>query len=321
MSTGYRPIFDPDRTGVATRTRVPRHRADTVPESGYVYDVEGRIAFAVNVAIVTGRPLLIRGKPGTGKTSLAADVAERMNWQYYEHVTTSRTRAADLLWSFDAVRRLSDASGGGAGDPLDYVVPGPLWWGLAPAKAASRGLTSAQLAERGLDPVPDPSPRTGKDAVVLIDEIDKADPDVPNDLLLPLGALRFPVTDVGGPPLPVDAERSPLVMITTNEERDLAPAFLRRCVVLRLPHPLDDRLASIAAAHFGAKATPALIKKVLKAYHAIRETRGESGHEPNPAEFLDAVAAAISLQVRDSGGQRWDQLMEFALRKPPLEPA
>jgi MoxR-like ATPase len=296
-----------------------RHHADALPPTGYVYDDKGRIALAVNVALATQRPLLVRGKPGTGKTSLAADVAQRLGRRYYEHTVTSRTRAADVLWTFDAVRRLSDASGGGARDPIAYVLPGVLWWAFAPGVAATRGLSTDERKKRGIGSLDDPSPWSGADSVVLIDEIDKADPDVPNDLLLPLGALRFTVTDTATQPLPVAADNGPLVVVTTNEERDLPAAFLRRCVVLSLPHPSADRLLAIARAHFGDRASEKLLGEALTAYSGVREQRLEQEHEPSPAEFLDIVAAAIVLRMKPAGRQRWGQLVEFALRKPGLD--
>ena len=220
---------------------------------------------------------------------------------------------------FDAVRRLSDASSGRARDPLSYVFPGALWWAFAPDSAALRGLSTAEHKARDLAALPDPSPWPGENSVVLIDEIDKADPDIPNDLLLPLGSLRFVVTDVESQPVPVAASRPPLVVITTNEERDLPVAFIRRCVVLCLPHPDDERLLAIARAHFGQKLRVTMLQQVLKVYHEVRKTRLEQEREPSPAEFLDVVAALIGLRMSPDGSRQWKQLVEFALRKPGLD--
>ena len=97
MTDGYRAIFDPDRAGEQGSVTLKPRRADSLPQRGYVYDPDGRIMLAINVAIATGRPLLVRGKPGTGKTSLAADVARRLRWRYYEqttHVAHPRGRPA-----------------------------------------------------------------------------------------------------------------------------------------------------------------------------------------------------------------------------------
>jgi MoxR-like ATPase len=308
--------FDPTAAGPAAAVPVFR-RGDEAPSEGYVYDKDQRIALAVEVALVTGRPLLVRGKPGTGKTSLAIDVAKRLGWRYYRHTITSRTRARDLLWTYDAVRRLNDATttGAAAGSPLKYVTPGVLWWAFAPATAATRGLSRNALAAQELKPLADPSPFPGPRAVVLLDEIDKADPDLPNDLLVPLGALEFDVTELEHGPR-VKTEAPPLIVVTTNEERDLPEAFLRRCVVLALPGATDARLLEVAHAHFGERAGETLLQQVLDAYKRVRAERAAEEHEPSLAEFLDAVAAVVTLREHDAGEQRWEQIVEVSLTKP-----
>jgi MoxR-like ATPase len=312
---GYSPLFDPAAPPTAFDAERVLRRGDQAPADGYVYDAKGRIALGVNVALATGRPLLVRGRPGSGKSSLAADVARRLGWRYYENTITSRTRARELLWSFDAVRRLSDATAEGVRDQLAYVTPGVLWWAFAAKSAAARGMTDDALASRGLGHLTDPSPRTGERAVVLLDEIDKADPDVPNDLLLPLGALRFTVAEVDDGPV-VEAEAPPLVFITTNEERDLPRAFVRRCVVLTLPDPSSDRMIEIAEAHFGGQVPRERLEEVLSAYERIRKMRAPEAHEPNLAEYLDAVAALTALGMREHSGDQWSELLELTLRKP-----
>jgi MoxR-like ATPase len=315
IESGYSPLFDPAVPAAAFDGKRILRRGDEAPAGGYVYDAKGRIALGVNVALATGRPLLVRGRPGSGKSSLAADVAQRLGWRYYENTTTSRTRARELLWSFDAVRRLSDATTDSVRDQLAYVTPGVLWWAFSVKSAAARGMTEDVLASRGLGHLTDPSPRTGERAVVLLDEIDKADPDVPNDLLLPLGALMFTVAEVDDGPV-VEAEAPPLVVITTNEERDLPRAFIRRCVVLTLPDPSPDRMMDIATAHFGSRVTRERLKEVLAAYEQIQKMRAPEAHEPNLAEYLDAVAAATALDMRKDAGDHWSGLLELTLRKP-----
>ncbi len=299
-------IFDP--TGGETAAIDDYRRGDEPPEQGYVYDEQGRIALAVEVALVTGRPLLVRGKPGTGKTSLAIDVATRLGWRFYRHTVTSRTRARDLLWTYDAVRRLNDANAQKVSSPLAYVTPGVLWWAFAPASAAVRGQPHTDLAA-----LEDPSRQPGERAVVLIDEIDKADPDLPNDLLVPLGALQFEVNEVEQGPR-VTTETPPLILVTTNEERDLPAAFLRRCVVLALPEATDERMLSVARAHFGERASGPLLQQVLEAYASVRRGRTPEEHEPSLAEFLDAVAAVVALGEDDKA--RWAGIVEFTLAKP-----
>jgi MoxR-like ATPase len=304
------PLFDP---ASSEQSEVPViRRGDQRPPGGYVYDRAGRIQLAVNVALVTGRPLLVRGDPGTGKSSLALAVADHLGLRYYAHTITSRTRARDLLWTYDAVRRLNDAQAEAAGHPLAYVTPGVLWWAFSPSTAAARGLSDEKLAELDIERLPDPTPRSGDRAVVLLDEIDKADPDLPNDLLTPLGSLEFAVTEVERGPRVV-AEKPPLVVITTNEERDLPQAFVRRCVVLALEPAGRDRMIAVARAHFPA-ASDEILGKVLDAYEEVRGRRDRGTHVPSLAEYLDAVSAVEALGFGDD--DQWRYIIDMTLAKP-----
>jgi len=298
---------------------------------GSVYVCPPGLVTAVKVALVTGRPLLLYGAPGTGKSSLGAYLARNLNWRYYEHVVTARTEARDLLWRFDLVQRLADANAGPA-EPLrneDYVEPGPLWWAIDPDTARLRGAPADRPPSR---PARDPQmtaheSRDPAGAVLLIDEIDKADPDVPNALLIPLGSLRFRVTDID-----VDVQASPgpgpegtprrLVVLTTNEERDLPAAFLRRCITLRLELPDAVTLARIAVSHLEAEGRvvssedrdriDALAQR-LERERPARPAPGE--HVPGTAEFLDAVRAHLALDHLLSPADR-DLVEGLTLVKP-----
>jgi MoxR-like ATPase len=306
-----RPLFDPDApvqpsAGDRAYRLGDRGTADDLP---YVYDDD--ITLAVNVALAAGRPLLVRGHPGTGKSSLARSVASLLGRRFHGITVSSRTSARDLQWSFDTVARLADAQALPAGAALPprgwYVQPGVLWWAFDPGTAARRGLTGDDVP-----PAHDPTPINPLAArsVVLIDEIDKADPDVPNDLLVPLGSYQFQVED--GPA--VRATEPPLVIITTNEERELPRAFLRRCVILALRSPDADRLRAIARVHFPDLAR-GLIDAVLSAYLGIREEKIRAGEQPpSVAEFLDALAACdgLGLTPSDPG---WPDLSGFLLAK------
>lgn len=285
----YTRIFDASAT---TGSHPPvtlgqgRRRAASAPE----YDCPVDLELAINVACATGQPLLVRGEPGSGKSTLASWIARKLGWRYYQHIVTSRTEARDLLWRFEAVHRLADAQ---LGDPARlkpdeaYVEPGPLWWAFDAELAARRG------AKPGAQNVPlakDPSDRKHVNAVVLIDEIDKADPDLPNNLLDVLESRRFVIEETR---CAVEAETVPLMVIATNEERDLPRAFLRRCVVVELPAPTAERLRAIAAKHFQA---PEHLEWAVTRTMSLRAEATERRiRPPSIAEFLDLLAAVQAL--------------------------
>jgi MoxR-like ATPase len=300
-----------------------------VPESpdhrdGLVYVMSADLELAVRVALVTGRPLLLRGAPGSGKSSLAAFLARSWGWRYYEHVVTSRTEARDLLWTFDLVRRLADAQAGRRGEELndhDYVAPGVLWWALAPASARNRGRAGSRPAAEPfttLNTRPDLSPAH---AVVLIDEIDKAEPDLPNNLLVPLGSTRFVVAETGTEVAREALDGGHLIIVTTNEERELPPAFVRRCVVAWLPHPGEEQLVAIAAQHSRAYRDDesdddaALIRELAAEVIRTRTAAvAKRQRPPSTAEFLDAVIACRRLGIGVASPE-WAQLRELLLLK------
>ena len=187
--------------------------------------------------------------PDPGKSSLARDVAEELGWRYLAAVVTSRTQARDLQRSFDAVRRLTRPPRGSLCRAAGFRAAGRAVAGIQRRKrpaAGARGKRDRERRSRSWRRA-----RSGEDrpAVVLIDEIDKADPDVPNDLLVPFGSLTFEVTETHES-VTAPLSRRPLLVLTTNEERDLPPAFLRRSAVLKLRAPNQDRLVSIAARIF-----------------------------------------------------------------------
>jgi MoxR-like ATPase len=320
---------------VARPTPVDRPVDAPDRRDGLVYVLTPEIQLAVDVALATGRPLLLRGEPGSGKSSLAAYIANTQGWRYYEHVVTSRTQARDLLWTFDTVRRLADAEAGRTGVQLndaDYVEPGVLWWAFAP-RSAHRG--GAVPGTRRSTPVVEPNQsvnvnRSPDHAVVLIDEIDKADPDLPNGLLVPLGSNEFIVTETRElvrkerPEAPgdQDPDRSRhLIVITTNEERELPQAFLRRLVVAWLPHPDVDRLVDIAKAHEEAYAGhmtsshQKLARQLAERVTMVREEAAKQAvRPPSTAEYLDALRACKALGITPDSN-RWNQIRDLTLLK------
>jgi MoxR-like ATPase len=298
MGLTYKRLFDPDAPSTP-RDHAPL--ADRAARQVYVFD-EYTI-LAVNVAMATGRPLLIRGESGVGKSSLAGAVAHHLGWDYVETVVTSRTEAKDLLYKVDLLRRLQDAQA----ERLDeswkrYVEPGPVWW------AFDHDLAAMQQKATGLGRAPSHAGPDGR-VVLLVDEVDKAEPDVPNNLLRPVGSLEFEVPELDG--LRITARAAPLLFITTNEERDLPPAFLRRCVELVMAPPSEARLIEIGRAHH-----PEIDENLLSAAAAVSRAApapGASGRPPSAAEYLDLLRACRSLDIAPDS-EAFEELAAIAAR-------
>jgi MoxR-like ATPase len=298
----YVRIFNPEQERPESDDPLPRAGlGDHREEAEYVYTPQ--IILAVNVALATGRPLLVRGPAGSGKSSLAPDIARRKRWQFYPEVITSHTRAQDLLWSFDALERLRDAQAGAAVDEIGrYIKPGVLWRALDPM-----GALRHTSHDRSME-----VPSDG--AVVLLDEIDKADPDVPNDLLIPIGSGVFEVRDLKRLPVSLQRPQSPLILITTNEERALPRAFLRRCVVLTLPEPKRQRLIRIAEVHFGPDDGKLYGRVANLLMRARARAMREGAPPPSTAEYLDALEACRRLRVLP-GSREWRHVALGTLEK------
>jgi MoxR-like ATPase len=214
------------------------------------------LMMAVNAALALERPLLIKGEPGTGKTMLALEVAQALGRPLHEWHIKSTTKAQHGLYEYDAVSRLRDSQ---LGDPKvkdisNYIVQGMLW----------KAFTSEQ-----------PS-------VLLIDEIDKADIEFPNDLLRELDRMEFYVYETQQL---VKAKHRPLVIITSNNEKELPDAFLRRCFFHYIRFPDAETMAKIVEVHFpGIKKQ--LLSQALNAFFEIREVPGLK-KKPTTSELLD----------------------------------
>jgi len=289
---------------------------------------------AVNAALAAGRPLLLRGEPGTGKSQLARAVAYQLGWPLVSTVIDSRVEARDLLWYFDGVARLAAAQIAGAMRQgiqelaeENFVRPGPLWWAFDWNGAVQQRSRCVQHGLHSLQPTATPagwSPGVpGQGVVVLIDEIDKADPDVPNGLLEALGEGRF--TTLGGAEVVVTGT-PPLVLLTSNEERALPDAFVRRCLVHELVLPSErDALVShlserIAAAHFPEVDIRVRRQAAELLYEDRSEAQRRGWPRPGQAEYLDLIRAVIRRpRVGDTSAQlaALEQLRGFTYRKQP----
>lgn len=294
----------------------------------HLFDEESILA--VNAALAARRPLLVRGEPGSGKSQLARAAAQALGRLFVSKVVDVHTEARDLLWGFDAVARLAEAQLAGAARSQDeaaaarqrlaesrFIAPGPLWW----AFDAKTARAQAEVAGAPLLEGPDRW-KDGDGAVLLVDEIDKADAAVPNGLLEALGDGAFPVQ---GHPSVLMTGVPPLVVVTTNEERALPDAFLRRCLVRHLALPkgekeLIDFLVKRGKAHFAACADSVLLEtaKLLAKDRANMVERSLS--PPGQAEYLDLLRAVTELaSAEDRQLALLKQIAPFALRKHPSE--
>lgn len=266
-----------------------------------VHVMDKKSILALNAALATQRPLLVRGEPGIGKSQLARAAAVLLGRTFLAHAVDARTETRDLLWTLDAVARLATAQLMSAlhhahrDDVMDrvhvlkFIKPGPLWWAFdwQGAEVQAR-LSNAML------PMTPAGWTADMGSVVLIDEIDKADASVPNGLLDALGHGRFDVE--GRAPVTMHAARLPLVIMTTNEERAMPDAFLRRCIVLHLelPHETEKLVAELVVrgrAHFGKTADAVLFEAAKQLAGDREKHRQQDLAPPGLAEYIDLVRA------------------------------
>ncbi|SEK97125.1 MoxR-like ATPase [Roseovarius nanhaiticus] len=231
------------------------------------------LTVAVNAAITLQRPLLVKGEPGTGKTELARQVAAALDLPMIEWSVKSTTRAHQGLYEYDAVSRLRDSQLGDARvhDIANYIRPGKLWQAFA---AEGR-------------------------VVLLIDEIDKADIEFPNDLLQELDQMEFHVYETGET---IRAAQRPIVIITSNNEKELPDAFLRRCFFHYIRFPDMDTMRRIVEVHHpGIK--DALLTTALTQFYEIRDQQGLK-KKPSTSEVLDWLKLLLAEDLSPEDLQR-----------------
>ena len=230
------------------------------------YVATGDLTLAVNAAVTLERPILIKGEPGTGKTQLALEVASSLGKPLYEWHIKSTTKAQQGLYEYDAVARLRDSQLGDdrVHDISNYVIRGKVWEAFA----------------------------CDEQPVLLIDEIDKADIEFPNDLLQELDRMEFFVYETKQL---VKAKHRPIIIITSNNEKELPDAFLRRCFFHYIKFPDQETMRSIVDVHFpGLKKS--LLAEALNAFYKVRDMPGLK-KKPSTSELLDWIKLLLAEDI------------------------
>lgn len=224
------------------------------------------LMMAVNAAVTLERPILIKGEPGTGKTQLAIEIAASLGRPLYEWHIKSTTKAQQGLYEYDAVARLRDSQLGDARvhDISNYIVRGKVWEAF----------------------------ESQEQPVLLIDEVDKADIEFPNDLLLELDRMEFYVYETRQL---VKAEHRPIIVITSNNEKELPDAFLRRCFFHYIKFPDKDTMQKIIDVHF-PRLKKDLLSAALNAFYKIRDVPGLK-KKPSTSELLDWIKLLLAEDI------------------------
>ena len=227
------------------------------------------LRIAVNAALTLERPLLVKGEPGTGKTVLAEEVAKALDLELLTWHIKSTTKAHQGLYEYDAITRLRDSQLGDerVKDIKNYINRGKLW---------------EAFAHKG-------------HVILLIDEIDKADIEFPNDLLQELDRMEFFVYETGET---IKAETRPLVIITSNNEKELPDAFLRRCFFHYIAFPDHETMIEIVKVHF-PDLKPRLVKEALSVFYEVREVPGLK-KKPSTSELLDWLKLLMNEDIDET---------------------
>lgn len=246
------------------------------------YIAEPGLVNAVNVALLLGKPVLLTGEPGTGKTQLAYSLAWELGFgEPLKFETKSTSLARDLFYSFDTVGRFKASENRGALSFLTYNAAGKAILFANDEAAVAKYLTT-HFVHGGK-----------RRSVILIDEVDKAPRDFPNDILNELEHRRFAIPELGTEEIVAEFEYRPVIVITSNSEKDLPDPFLRRCIYYHLPFPDRETLQNIVVRRLGEFVGPssALLSDALKLFFSLRDDTTQLRKKPATAELLDWLLA------------------------------
>lgn len=251
------------------------------------YIATDSLKLAVNAAIALQKPLLIKGEPGTGKTLLAEEVAKSLDMPLLTWHIKSTTKAEQGLYEYDAVSRLRDSQLGDdrVYDIANYIKAGKLW----------QAFSSPQRV------------------VLLIDEIDKADIEFPNDLLHELDKMSFYVYETGET---ITADHRPVVIITSNNEKELPDAFLRRCFFHYIAFPDKQTMQEIVGVHFPAL-QQTLVNQALEVFYELREVKGLK-KLPSTSELIDWIRLLMADDLEEGVYKAMEQLTNPTDSLPPM---
>ena len=279
---------------------IPRFESIAGDEDPSLYQADDGLRDAVNVALALGQPLLVTGEPGTGKTRLAASVAWELNLPLLEFHTQTASTAADLFYHFDYLRRFHDANAEDLQPLESYVTCHALGLAILLARESAD--------ERVLSLLPPDPAEWAEDlrkrreggpsrSVVLIDEIDKAPRDLPNDILDEVERMRFRVRETTWPAFEAATEFRPVLILTSNSEKNLPDAFLRRCVFYHIPFPGEETLRTIVRNRFGEDGfDDDFLNRAIAGFQKIRDELNLK-KKPATAEFLNWIGLLRALEV------------------------